>query len=107
MEALWSRLLDVTCSKGAAALGVAGALPAARPALAQTTQKRELVVAQGGDIAFFDPHLSTSSNDIRVSFNLFDNLDEPASRTASSTPASPPSGSSRRRPRGRSRSARA
>ncbi len=24
--------------------------------------------------AFFDPHMSTSSNDIRVSFNLFDNL---------------------------------
>src|SRR5206468_10670907 len=41
---------------------------------AQTTQKRELVVAQGGDIANLDPHLSTSSNDIRISFNLFDNL---------------------------------
>ena len=41
---------------------------------AQTTQKRELVVAQGGDIAYFDPHFSTSSNDIRVSFNIFDNL---------------------------------
>src|SRR2546426_11868341 len=43
-------------------------------AQAQTTQKRELVVAQGGDIAFFDPHMSTSSNDIRISFNLYDNL---------------------------------
>ena len=32
------------------------------------------MVAQGGDIAKFDPHISTSSNDIRVSFNLFDNL---------------------------------
>ena len=62
--------------KGAAALGAAGAAagPLGRPAGAQTTQKRELVVAQGGDIAFFDPHMSTSSNDIRVSFNLFDNL---------------------------------
>src|SRR5262245_48538698 len=60
--------------KGAAVLGAAGVLPASRPAAAQTTQKRELVVAQGGDIAFFDPHMSTSSNDIRVSFNLFDNL---------------------------------
>ena len=61
--------------KGAAAVGrVAGAPPAGRPAHAQTTQKRELVVAQGGDIAFFDPHMSTSSNDIRVSFNLYDNL---------------------------------
>src|SRR6267378_4198226 len=62
--------------KGAAALGVAGALPQALPrvARAQTTQKRELVVAQGGDIAKFDPHFSTSSNDIRWSFNVFDNL---------------------------------
>src|SRR3989441_12952567 len=62
--------------KGAAALGVAGALPQALPgaAQAQTTQKRELVTAQGGDISKFDPHYSTSSNDIRVSFNLFDNL---------------------------------
>ena len=62
--------------KGAAALGVAGALPQALPgsAQAQTTQKKELVTAQGGDIARFDPHFSTSSQDIRVSFNLFDNL---------------------------------
>jgi peptide/nickel transport system substrate-binding protein len=62
--------------KGAAALSAAGAAvgPLGRPAGAQTTQKKELVVAQGGDIAFFDPHMNTSSNDIRVSFNLFDNL---------------------------------
>src|SRR5512132_2799206 len=62
--------------KGAAALSMAGALPGAvaAPAQAQTTQKRELIVAQGGDIARFDPHFSTSSNDIRWSFNLFDNL---------------------------------
>jgi peptide/nickel transport system substrate-binding protein len=62
--------------KGAAALGVAGALPQALPgaAQAQTTQKKELVVAQGGDISKFDPHFSTSSNDIRWSFNIFDNL---------------------------------
>jgi peptide/nickel transport system substrate-binding protein len=32
------------------------------------------VVAQGGDISKFDPHFSTSANDIRVSFNVFDNL---------------------------------
>ena len=61
------------------AAGVAGAatmLPSALPtrAQAQTTQKRELVVAQGGDISKFDPHYSTSSNDIRISFNIFDNL---------------------------------
>jgi peptide/nickel transport system substrate-binding protein len=62
--------------KGASSLGAAGAvaplLP--RPAAAQTTQKRELVVAQGGDVAKFDPHFSTSSNEIRWSFNVFDNL---------------------------------
>src|SRR5713226_209190 len=61
--------------KGMAALGAAGAVaPLAGPASAQTTQKKELVVAQGGDIATFDPHMSTSANDIRISFNLFDNL---------------------------------
>src|SRR5499427_8861094 len=71
--------MDVTrrdLLKGGAALGVAGALGQALPrtAQAQTTQKKELVTAQGGDISKFDPHFSTSSNDIRVSFNLFDNL---------------------------------
>ena len=62
--------------KSGAALGVTAALGQAlpQPAQAQTTQKKELVTAQGGDIAKFDPHFSTSSNDIRVSFNLFDNL---------------------------------
>jgi peptide/nickel transport system substrate-binding protein len=62
--------------KGAALAGAAAALPGglAAPAAAQTSQKRELVVAQGGDISKFDPHFSTSSNDIRVSFNIFDNL---------------------------------
>jgi peptide/nickel transport system substrate-binding protein len=60
--------------KGAAALGTAAALPEVGRAGAQTTQKRELVIAQGGDISKFDPHFSTSSNDIRVSFNIFDNL---------------------------------
>ncbi|HUG38647.1 MAG TPA: ABC transporter substrate-binding protein [Candidatus Limnocylindrales bacterium] len=61
--------------QGAAAVGaVAATGPLARPAHAQTTQKRELVVAQGGDISQLDPHMSTSSNDIRISFNLYDNL---------------------------------
>ncbi len=55
----------------AAALGPAGA---PGRAAAQTTRKRELVVAQSGDVASFDPHMRTASNDIRVSFNLFDNL---------------------------------
>jgi peptide/nickel transport system substrate-binding protein len=59
-----------------AALLAAGAAAAGgwRAAAAQTTSRRELVVAQGGDISKFDPHFSTSSNDIRVTFNLFDNL---------------------------------
>src|SRR5580765_6963188 len=62
--------------KGAAIAGAAAALPGglAGRAAAQSTQKRELNVAQGGDISKFDPHFSTSSNDIRVSFNIFDNL---------------------------------
>ncbi len=62
--------------KGAAAAGAAAALPGplTRSAEAQATQRRELAVAQGGDISKFDPHFSTSSNDIRISFNLFDNL---------------------------------
>jgi peptide/nickel transport system substrate-binding protein len=62
--------------KGAVALGAAGVIPeiVSKVAQAQTTQKRELVVAQGGDISKFDPHFSTSSNDIRWSFNVFDNL---------------------------------
>ena len=31
-------------------------------------------MAQGGDVATFDPHMRTAANDIRVSFNIFDNL---------------------------------
>src|SRR5262249_52508458 len=57
---------------GAAAAASLHGLP--HSAHAQTTQKRELNAAQGGDIAHLDPHLSTSSNDIRISFNIFDNL---------------------------------
>ena len=62
--------------KSAATLGAAATLsPAlAGPAAAQTTTKKELVTAQGGDISKLDPHFSTSSNDIRVSFNIYDNL---------------------------------
>jgi peptide/nickel transport system substrate-binding protein len=60
--------------RGAAAAGAAALAGPGRPAHAQTTQKRELVVGQGGDVAHFDPHMSTSSNEIRWSFNIFDNL---------------------------------
>jgi len=57
------------------ALGAAAVLPGvlAGKAVAQTS-RRDLTVAQGGDVAKLDPHFSTSSNDIRVSFNIFDNL---------------------------------
>jgi peptide/nickel transport system substrate-binding protein len=58
----------------AASAGVLADAAAPMRARAQTTQKREVVVAQGGDVSKFDPHFSTSSNDIRVSFNVFDNL---------------------------------
>jgi peptide/nickel transport system substrate-binding protein len=59
----------------AAVLGAAAAVPAGLPRAARAQgAKRELNVAQGGDISKFDPHFSTSSNDIRVSFNVFDNL---------------------------------
>ena len=51
-----------------------GVMAGSRSAAAQTTQKRELVVGQGGDVARLDPHMSTGTNDIRVSFNIFDNL---------------------------------
>src|SRR6201993_4775041 len=71
-----SRLTRRELLKSAAGLGAAAALsPALRgSAQAQTTQKRDLVVSQAGDISKLDPHFSTSSNDIRWSFNLFDNL---------------------------------
>src|SRR5207245_10773619 len=59
-------------TSAAAAAGAVAVLPG--PARAQTTPKRELIVAQGGDIPFFDPHMSTSSDDIRVSLHLYDNL---------------------------------
>src|SRR5215470_14675404 len=58
----------------AAAAGGAFQAGWARPAAAQTTQKRDLIIAQGGDISRFDSHMSTSSTEIRASFNLFDNL---------------------------------
>src|SRR3954469_370519 len=51
-----------------------GVVAGSRSASAQTTQTREFVVGQGGDVARLDPHMSTGTNDIRVSFNIFDNL---------------------------------
>ena len=57
---------------GLGAASAAGVATATR-AGAQT-KKRELVIAQGGDVSRLDPHFSTASNDVRVSFNLFDTL---------------------------------
>ncbi|MFI5341851.1 MAG: ABC transporter substrate-binding protein [Candidatus Methylomirabilales bacterium] len=46
----------------------------ARGAGAQTTSKTTLVIGQSADISKLDPHLSTTVNDIAVTFNLYDNL---------------------------------
>ncbi|HWT81254.1 MAG TPA: ABC transporter substrate-binding protein, partial [Candidatus Methylomirabilis sp.] len=63
----------------ARAAGLVGSLAVAqglleRVAGAQTTGKRDLVIAQGGDISKFDPHLSTTVHDTSITFNLYDNL---------------------------------
>lgn len=60
-------------------VGLVGSLAAAEALLtrvvgAQTTGKSDLVIAQGGDISKFDPHLSTTVHDTSVTFNLYDNL---------------------------------
>src|SRR5262245_30036585 len=60
--------------KGTAAIGIGAIMGRAQPARAQGSAKKELATAQGGSVARFDPHFSTSSNDILVSFNLFDKL---------------------------------
>ena len=64
-----------------ASVGLAAALaPAMAPAAtapstgAQTTTKRELVIAQSADLTGLDPHASTLSSDIRVALNVFDTL---------------------------------
>jgi peptide/nickel transport system substrate-binding protein len=59
--------------------GLVGGLAAAEGLLArvvgaQTTQKTQLVVAQGGDLSKLDPHLSTSGWDLSITLNLYDNL---------------------------------
>lgn len=63
----------------ARAAGLVGSLAAAEGLLArvvdaQTTTKNTLVVGQSADISKLDPHLSTTVNDIAVTFNLYDNL---------------------------------
>jgi len=61
------------------AAGIVGSLAAAegllaRVAGAQTTRKNILTIGQSSDISKLDPHLSTTVNDIAVTFNLYDNL---------------------------------
>jgi peptide/nickel transport system substrate-binding protein len=77
MAPQFSRREFLRRTAGAGAAAAAGGvfqLGWARPAAAQTTAKRDFVIAQGGDISRFDPHMSTSSTEIRASFNVFDNL---------------------------------
>jgi peptide/nickel transport system substrate-binding protein len=69
---------------GAPTVASSAAPTAAAPAALQPTPgaatakapaaKRNLVIATAGDISKLDPQMSTSSNDIYVSFNIFDNL---------------------------------
>jgi ABC-type transport system substrate-binding protein len=55
---------------------VAGLAAASRPAVvgaagaAETSGKRELVIAQPADLTSLDPHASTYSSDIRVALNV-------------------------------------
>jgi peptide/nickel transport system substrate-binding protein len=59
------------------AAGLLGGLAAAESLLARVAGaqgKNTLLIGQSSDISKFDPHMSTTVNDIAVSFNLFDNL---------------------------------
>lgn len=73
-EALDRRAFVQRTLAGAGAVAMLAGLPEVRRADAQTTTKREAVIAQGGDISRFDPHYSTAANDVRLTFNLYDNL---------------------------------
>ncbi len=44
------------------------------PLVPAPADKTELVIAQSADVTALDPQLSTTANDITVTFNLFDNL---------------------------------
>lgn len=63
-------------ARAAVVLGSAAAAEGllARVAGAQTTSKNTLVVGQSADVSKLDPHLSTTVNDIAITFNLYDNL---------------------------------
>ncbi|HWU36815.1 MAG TPA: ABC transporter substrate-binding protein, partial [Candidatus Acidoferrum sp.] len=63
-------------TRAAVLLGSAAAAEGllARVAGAQATSKTTLVVGQSADVSKLDPQMSTTVNDIAVTFNLFDNL---------------------------------
>src|SRR5512136_932374 len=61
------------------AAGLLGSMAAAegllaRVAEAQRSSKNTLVVGQSSDVSKLDPQMSTTVNDIAVTFNVFDNL---------------------------------
>ena len=61
----------------AGAAGVLGSLAAAEGLLARVAgaqSKKTLTVGQSADVSKLDPQMSTTVNDIAVTFNLFDNL---------------------------------
>ena len=63
----------------AGAAGLLGSMAAAegllaRVAGAQTTSKNTLMVGQSSDVSKLDPQMSTTVNDIAITFNLFDNM---------------------------------
>ncbi|MDP9364672.1 MAG: ABC transporter substrate-binding protein [Chloroflexota bacterium] len=65
---LASTALPVAARQASPAAGPSEELSAAPPG------KTELIVGQSADVTTLDPQLSTVSNDIFVTFNLFDNL---------------------------------
>lgn len=59
------------------AAGTEAKVPAstAQPAaVSAPAGKKDLIVIQGSDVSKLDPHMSTTDPDIKVSFNIFDNL---------------------------------
>jgi peptide/nickel transport system substrate-binding protein len=60
-------------SAAAPTSAVAQPTPGAATAKAPA-DKRNLVIVTAADVSKLDPHMSTSSNEIYVSFNIFDNL---------------------------------
>jgi peptide/nickel transport system substrate-binding protein len=66
----------ILLARAAAALGVVSATGGApwRCVDAQPAPRRDLVIAQSGDVGRLDPHLSTAIHDTAITFNVFDTL---------------------------------